>query len=454
MTTTLPQSASSCLKEPRSEVREQYEAYPFPPVKPCDEQNRLVVTPQDTLSKISHYCFQGKEDFQNNARVLVAGGGTGHAVIFLAEQLRHTNAEVVYLDLSEASMATAQERAKLRGLTNITWNRGSILDIPTLDLGKFDYINCTGVLHHLENPRAGLKSLARILKPGGAMGLMLYGKYGRTGVYQIQELMREINGNGLDQATKVENTKTVLESLPPSHWQMRGRDRERFLGMHLQDDHDLYDLFLHSQDCAYSVPEVYDYVEEAGLRLNGFTHFHSDPCELIKYNPRTYVKDQKLLEQIRSLPKRKQLSIAELLGTDISLHTFYVSFREDAEASVEDLDNVPFLLHATHGDAPIFSSSPLNEYSQWMLENPGKPLIVRNPVAPSIALAPTVHLPLILKHLDGNNSVSDIIFRVRQDVSMTGEIPHPETVLQEFKRVYHALHSIGWMFLKQKTITN
>ena len=61
---------------------------------------------------------------------LVAGGGTGDATIFLAEQLRGTNAEVVHLDMSQASIALAQARAQIRGLDNITWvqkSRGMLI---------------------------------------------------------------------------------------------------------------------------------------------------------------------------------------------------------------------------------------------------------------------------------------------------------------------------------------
>ena len=42
----------------------------------------------------SLYVLQGKESFTEGFRVLIAGGGTGNAVTFLAEQLRHTGAEV------------------------------------------------------------------------------------------------------------------------------------------------------------------------------------------------------------------------------------------------------------------------------------------------------------------------------------------------------------------------
>jgi 2-polyprenyl-3-methyl-5-hydroxy-6-metoxy-1,4-benzoquinol methylase len=199
------------------EVRNQYEALPYPPCNPEDDRKRLVLTWLEDLPMINHYCFAGKQSFQNGFKALVAGGGTGDATIFLAEQLRHTDAQVVHLDMSEASIALAKERAQIRGLTNIRWVHDSLLNLPALaaQLGKFDYINCSGVLHHLADPDLGFKALLSVLKADGAIGLMVYATSGRTGVYQMQELMRLVNGEEADAQRKIANTRDLLASLPP-----------------------------------------------------------------------------------------------------------------------------------------------------------------------------------------------------------------------------------------------
>ena len=53
------------------EVRAQYEEYPFPLRDPRDESKRLVVTDQDSLGKLNHYCFAGRQTFGNGFRALV-----------------------------------------------------------------------------------------------------------------------------------------------------------------------------------------------------------------------------------------------------------------------------------------------------------------------------------------------------------------------------------------------
>ncbi|MEO6322906.1 MAG: class I SAM-dependent methyltransferase, partial [Polaromonas sp.] len=95
-------------------VKRQYESLPYPPCNPEDEHKRLALTWLEDLPMINHYCFAGKQSFKNGFRALVAGGGTGDATIFLAEQLRATNAEIVHLDMSHASILLAQQRARIR----------------------------------------------------------------------------------------------------------------------------------------------------------------------------------------------------------------------------------------------------------------------------------------------------------------------------------------------------
>ena len=139
-------------------VQAQYEALPYPARDPADETKRLARTWLDDLPMLNHYGFAGRRSFQKGFRVLVAGGGTGDGTIFLAEQLRNSDAEVVHLDFSSASLEIARRRAEVRGLTNIRWIHDSLLNLPRLGLGKFDYINCAGVLHHLADPDEGLRA--------------------------------------------------------------------------------------------------------------------------------------------------------------------------------------------------------------------------------------------------------------------------------------------------------
>jgi len=46
--------------------------------------------------------------------------------------------------------------------------------------------------HHLADPRAGMNAVAGCLRPDGAIGVMLYAKYGRIGIELLQSDFRDL----------------------------------------------------------------------------------------------------------------------------------------------------------------------------------------------------------------------------------------------------------------------
>ena len=85
----------------------------------------------------------------------------------MAEQLNHTDSEVLYFDFSKTSMEIAQHRSKFRGGLKIVWVIDWIESIPRLGLGSFDLAVSTGVLHHLKSPQKGLKIVNDAQTPDG-----------------------------------------------------------------------------------------------------------------------------------------------------------------------------------------------------------------------------------------------------------------------------------------------
>ena len=302
-------------------VRDQYETYPYPSRNPADEARRLIVGSPSNLLEINHYLFGGRRDFAQPFRALVAGGGTGDATIMLAQQLADAGGvgEVVYLDLSAASRSIAEARAEARGLTNIRFVQGSLLDLEALGLGRFDYIDCCGVLHHLAEPDAGLAALTGALAPDGGMGLMVYGRYGRSGVYPLQAVLRSLVGDR-PLAEQVSFARRLLTNLPATNLFVRNP----VLRDHTGSDAELVDLLLHSQDRAYTVEEIAALLRGAGLNLISFV-------EPLRYDPATYLKDPVLLRQLGSLTPEGRAALAEKLAGNLKTHVFYVSRRPAAD---------------------------------------------------------------------------------------------------------------------------
>ena len=417
-------------------VREQYEAYPYPPRNPEDERIRLENSWHDFLEVINFYCFQGKHAFSQEFRVLVAGGGAGDQTVFLAEQLRHNpRAEIVHLDISANAIGIARRRAEIRRLGNIAWVHGSILDLPSLPVGRFDYINCVGVLHHLADPAAGLRALAAVLQEDGAMSLMLYGRYGRTGVCQMQELMRRINRGETDLPAKIANTKAILDGLPKTNWFKRGEDLG---GDHREyGDAGIVDLLLPAQDRPFTVDELYDLVEGCNLHVG----------ELLErgrhtYKVEWYTRDKRILGKVGSLPRREQQAIAELIAGDMTTHNFYVSRKPDTVATPDDLRNVPF----------YFLDPPHNVPDLIKRSRGQRVRIETRLYAAPAEFVPGPYTGAIFTHLDGERSFKEIFEEVRRDHGKTEQQLPNEALLKEFRPIYEQFNDLGWMLLRHRSV--
>lgn len=427
------------------EVRNQYEALPYPPCNPQDDHKRLVRTWLEDLPMINHYCFAGKQSFQNGFRALVAGGGTGDATIFLAEQLRHTDAQIVHLDMSGASIALAKERAQIRGLANITWVHDSLLNLPALaaELGTFDYINCSGVLHHLADPDLGFKALRSVLKDDGAIGLMVYATTGRTGVYQMQELMRLVNGDEADAQRKIANTRDLLASLPATNWFKRSEDLHHD---HKMGDAGIYDLLLHSQDRSYSVGELFDWLgdEKEGAKSGHGMHLEFTDVQrgLSPYLPHMVLgsKPPAMAAALRKLPRRKQYEMAELMAGTLITHSLYVTRNDRCKAPYGDPEYVPFFYHEPlTGDiaAQVFGS------------NKGQPFMLRHQHSgASVMVDPGKYGAKILALIDGEKTFGEIFDQFRAAWQGKAAAPDNAVLFGDFAESFDVLSALDRLLLR------
>ena len=258
--------------------------------------------------------------YRNAFRVITAGGGTGGPTLYLGERLNHTDAELVYLDFSASSMKIAQERARIRTLTSIIWVKSWIEDMPKLGLSQFDYVQCSGVLHHLKNPLSGLNALNDILKHGGGMEIVVYATLGRTGLYHIRTLLSILN-TGIPQLDEVKNAMTILGAITETNWFSHNalRFSQDFNAM---GDIGIYDMFLHKRDVSYSIGSLYSWILSAGLHITGFSYFRYRA----KLNINSCIWDSALLKQLmRTTNLSHQQAIAELMHGNIHLHLMYAS---------------------------------------------------------------------------------------------------------------------------------
>ncbi len=408
-------------------VRDQYEAYPYPPRRPEDEAQRLIQTISGSLLVINHHCFAGRRDFRRDFRALVAGGGTGDTLIYLAEQLRDSDADLVYLDPSRASRAVAEARARARNLTNITWVTGSLLDLPSLGLGQFDYVDCCGVLHHLPDPESGLAALDAVLRDDGALFLMLYGRYGRQTVYELQALLRALIPAGLGLAERVRWAREVLAALPASNRFARDRHLwESELNPDGLGDAGLYDLLLHSQDRCYDVPGLYDLAAGAGLHLLSYA------VRADAYDPLNHLIDPVLRTRVASLDLPAREALGEQLVGDLRKHEFFLARQPARGASLRDenlaLRSFGTLLHNARRIAADMVPGRTLRYADGEQTLP----IRCTPVA-----------QLVYAHMDGRSSIREI----RRLALATIPGLTPADLDAEIAGIYGQLHPRGYLYL-------
>ncbi|MEL6608474.1 MAG: class I SAM-dependent methyltransferase [Pseudomonadota bacterium] len=396
ITAARPAGATNPMTDPiqtsaDAAVAAQYEVYPYPARDPKEETKRLIAGSPSNPVEIDHFLYAGTRDWTQPFRALIAGGGTGDALIQLAQMLTTAKApyEITYLDPSVAARDIAEARAKARKLTGLRFITGSLMDAA--DHGPFDYVDCCGVLHHLDDPVAGLKALKAALTPTGGLGYMVYAPYGRSGVYPLQNALSQLL-SGLPPEERLAVAKQILPKVPEGH----PFRRNPHLGDHLGSDAGLYDLLLHSRDRAFTIREWLDALGEAG-----FDNISMTAPALYDLSMVTPVPD--------GMDTVTQMELAEQLRGTIRKHTGYaaVAGKPRPPASAVSLAMVP------HLDGPRAKiAEAVAKGAKLALTAQGTTFSLRLPKA----AAP------ILNKVNGRRSLSDIAQQVHIDAIRFAEV--------------------------------
>jgi len=239
------------------EVRDFYDQYPYP--RPLDSLENYRRLWQDRQRRRADYhLFWPTRPYKEDRSILVAGCGTSQAA---KHALRWPAAQVTGIDFSATSVRCTRELKEKYNLQNLHLQQLAIECVSDLGM-SFDQIVCTGVLHHLADPDEGLRALRNVLKPGGAIHLMVYAPYGRTGIYMLQQFCRCVGIHATD--CEIRDLISALSALPSGH------PLENVLRQAPDFRHEaaIADALLHPQDRAYSVPQLFDFIEKAGLTFS------------------------------------------------------------------------------------------------------------------------------------------------------------------------------------------
>jgi SAM-dependent methyltransferase len=302
-------------REIRRRVRRQYEKYPYPP--PLPDLDALAGGANVKFGCPSGYFhwYWPYLSATDDLDILVAGCGTNEAPEFA---INLPGARITAIDISRHSLDHTARLVARHGLANVEIHELAIEDLARLGR-DFDLIFCSGVLHHLAAPERGLDALAGALRPQGSLHLELYGKYGRDGVYYLQDMFRRI-GMTADAATAadVAAIRDLLDLLPPGH----PFAARRAMFMDVAHDTGIVDLFLHPQDRGYAVPDLYRLLAGAGLKMQRMllrAHY-ALRCSALARTP--------FAARIAALPEAEQFAVVELFRAAVPNHLFVACHQD------------------------------------------------------------------------------------------------------------------------------
>jgi 2-polyprenyl-3-methyl-5-hydroxy-6-metoxy-1,4-benzoquinol methylase len=398
-------------------VKAQYERWIYP--EPIEDLEAWVAGGAFSVGD-ARECgdiFWPANGYREGMNILVAGCGANQAARYA---MQHPTAKVTGIDLSEASLAHEEKLKAKHGLENLTLHRMRLEEVA--ELGQsFDFIASSGVLHHLPDPVAGLTALGGVLDRDGVIFIMVYGRYGRAPVYMMQDLFRTL-GMTTQSEEEVALVKATIQLLPTEHplntYAKRSSD--------MKFDAGLVDLFLHQQDRPYSVPEVLEFVQDAGLAFQSWV-------EPMYYNPDGHVPDNHpLYQRLDQLSDADRWAAMELFGGFHARHDFCVC-RTDRplDGYIIDFSDPEFPDRAV----PILRTSSLTPASG------GKPAMVTGTRVPPLTLPPA--LVTIFQQIYGSRTIGDCLRAAPVNVA-------PEMLHRHGLRFFRSLWRTGHVTFRLK----
>lgn len=193
-------------------------------------------------------------------RIWVAGCGSNQATLTAT---KFPTAEIVATDISVPSLEVCERNLAQVGAKNVTLKEQSINEADYAD--EFDYIICTGVIHHNADPSIPLKRLAAGLKRDGILELMVYNYYHRILTTAYQKAMRYLfmddPESGLDD--QLELTRDLMNKFPVENTMCYYLKAEKD-----QSREYLADSFLQPVEHSYTVESLVALLETADLEIN------------------------------------------------------------------------------------------------------------------------------------------------------------------------------------------
>lgn len=238
-------------------VRSQYEENPYP------RWDTISVTSPVSYTRLVLNDIQPNRPVLEIANatpnVLIAGCGSGRQPV--GNALVCPAANLLAVDLSRTSLAFAQRKATELGVENIRFAQADILKLGSLE-DRFDIIECSGVLHHMAEPDAGLSVLLNLLKPGGLLNIGLYSAIARAHISRVRQYIKDNDYQpSLD---GIRRFRGHARSSKHADFEVVSQSRDYYTTSAIRD------LLFHVQEHVFTVPQLQEMMEANDLEFLGF----------------------------------------------------------------------------------------------------------------------------------------------------------------------------------------
>lgn len=129
-----------------------------------------------------------KNYLKNKCRILDAGCGNGRVIALIRKYSNPNKTEIMAIDVAPINIA--QNNLKRLHLNEKVTFKNADLTKSLKDLGKFDFIYCQEVLHHLPDPQKAFRNLSEILEKNGELAIYVYKKKAPVREY-VDDYIRE-----------------------------------------------------------------------------------------------------------------------------------------------------------------------------------------------------------------------------------------------------------------------
>jgi 2-polyprenyl-3-methyl-5-hydroxy-6-metoxy-1,4-benzoquinol methylase len=292
--------------------------YPWPP-----EVLYAFTDQQFTIKMLNQDIGNWTHDIvPKEPKIWVAGCGTNQAVL---TALKFPDSEVLGTDLSPQSLRVCENLVEQLGITNLKLEEKSINKVSYKD--RFDYIICTGVIHHNADPKISLDKLSAAINPNGILELMVYNYYHKVfdASYQdaIKLLFNKDGENDLD--TQLSITKKLIKKFPIQN--LMGTHLQKFKNVH--NDAELSNMLLQPVLHSYKIETLTKMAADANLEyllpcINQFDKVENRLSWNMEFN------DAEIAKCYEFLPDIERWQISNLLMMEHSPMLWFYMNRKDS----------------------------------------------------------------------------------------------------------------------------